>query len=167
MNQITCTGCYGKTDSLMFFLIYIYVGFCFMCNKYRCCKKQVKECVCVFLKHESASAVCVFGNSQRAEKSTRSEWSFHTAPAQFQDFAVPALALAPARSLVLLGTSHRLALPLWVERSPCGSWDTGTGIHSCHRPAGLCCPTGRSLRGNLQAIEELDWEVLAGSAAPW
>lgn len=164
------------TDLFMYFFN-IYVCFCFMGNKYCCCKKQVKGCVCVFLKHESASAVCVFGNSQRAETSTRSEWSCHTAPALFQDFVVlapvpvlaPALALAPApaRSLVLLGTSHRLALLLWAEQSPCGSWDTGRGIRSCHRPAGLCCPEGRSPRGNLQVIEALDWEVLAGSVAPW
>ncbi len=139
------------------FLEYIYACFCFMFVKYCCCKKQVK--------HESASAVCVFGNSQRVETSTRSEWSSRTAPALFQAFAV--LARAPARSLVLLDTSHRPAPPLWVEQSPCGSWDTGRDIRSCHKPAGWCCPAGRSLRGNLQATEELDWEVLAGSAAPW
>ncbi len=159
------------TDLFMHFFFNIYVSFCFMFNKYCCWKKQVKGCVCVFLKHESASAVCVFGNSQRAETSMRSEWSFHTAPALFQDFVVPgpaqALALALARALVLLGTSHRLALPLWEEQSPCGSWDTERGIRSCHRPTGLCCPADRSLQGNLQEIEELDLEVLAGSAAPW
>lgn len=148
-----------------------FVLFCFKCNKYFGCKKKVTECV--FLKHESASAVCVFGNSQRAETSTRSEWTFRTAPALFQDSAVPALALAPAlvlvlvRSLAPLDTSHRLALPLWAEQSPCGSWHTGKDIRSCHKPAGLCCPAGRSLRGNLQATEELDWEVLADSALPW
>lgn len=172
MNRIPCTGCDGNEKriclcillySCMFFL------FCFMCNKYFCCKKNVTECVS--LKHESASAVCVFGNSQRAETSTRSEWRFRTAPALFQDSAVPvpapALVLVLVRSLVLLDTSHRLALPLWAEQSPCGSWHTGRGIRSCHKPAGLCCPAGRSLRGNLQAIEELDWEVLADSALPW
>lgn len=115
----------------------------------------------MFLKHESASAVCVFGNSQRVEMSRRSEWSFHTAPALSQDFA------APARSLVLLDTSHRLALPLWAEQNPCGSWGTGRGIRSCHKPAGLCCPAGRSPQGNLQVIEEVGWEVLSGSAPPW
>lgn len=120
-------------------------------------KKQVK--------HESASAVCVFGNSQRVETSTRSEWSFRTAPDPFQDSVVPAL--AQDRSLVLLDTSHRLAPPLWAEQSPCGSWDTGRGIRSCHKPAGLCCPAGRSLPDNLQVIGEPGWEVLAGSAAPW
>lgn len=111
--------------------------------------------------------------------SMRSEWSFHTFPVQFRDFAVLALAralalaldldlaLALALSLVLLGTSHRLALPLWVEQSPCGSWDTGKGIRSCHKPVGWCCPAGRSLQGNLQVTEELDWQGLAGFVLPW
>lgn len=139
----------------------------------------------VFLKHESASAVCVFGNSQRAETSTRSEWRCRTVQALFQDFVGPALALAlvlalvlvlapapapaPAQSLVLSDTSHRPALPLWAEQSPCGSWDTGRGTRSCHTPAGWCSPAGRSLRGNLRVIEEPGWvvEVPAGSAPPW
>lgn len=115
----------------------------------------------MFLKHVSASVACVFGNSQRVEMSRRNEWSFRTAPVPPQDFA----GLAP--SLVLLDTSHRLALLLWVEQSPCGSWGTGRGIHSYRRTAGLCCPAGRNLRGNLQVIAELDWELLFGSAPPW
>lgn len=100
----------------------------------------------------------------------RSEWSFHTFPALFQDFVVlvlvlvqvlvlvlaPVLDLALALALVPLGTSHRLALPLWVEQSPCGSWDTGKGIRSCHKPVGWCCPAGHSLQGILRVTEELD-----------
>lgn len=128
--------------------------------KYCCSKKQVKS-VSAFLKHESASAACVFGNSQREEKSRRSEWSFRTAPGLSQDSA------APARSLVQLDTSHRLVPPLWEEQSPCGSWGTAMGSHSCRKPAGWCCPAGRSPRGNPQEMEEQGWEVLSGSAAPW
>lgn len=75
---VPCTGCYGnKTNkkkllSLWFFLLYISVCFCFMCTA-AAKSKSNNVCVCEFLKHESASAVCVFGNSQRVETSTRSE----------------------------------------------------------------------------------------------
>lgn len=124
--------------------------------------------VCEPLTHESASSVCVCGNSQRVETSRRSEWSFHISPALFQDFApAPAPARAPAPPLVPLDTSHRLGPPLWAGQSPCGSWDTGRGIHSCHRPAECCCPTDRSLRGNLQETEVPDWVALAGSVPLW
>lgn len=142
----------------------------FLCNKYCSCKKQIQKPVYHFLTHESASVVCVSGNSQKVEMSMRSEWSFHTFPALFQDFVVlvlvlvlapvpvlvPVLDLALALSLVPLGTSHRLALPLWVEQSPCGSWDTGKGIRSCRKPVGWSCPAGRSLQGILRVTEELD-----------
>lgn len=161
MNPIPCTGCHGNNKLFRIFFSFffrIYVSFVDTCNKYCCC---TKACVCVFLKHESASAVCVFGNSQRVEMSRRSGWSFHTVQAQSRDFA------ALARSLVLSDTSHRLALPLWVEQNPCGSWDIGRGIHSCHKPAGLCCPAGHSPRGNRQAIEGLGWEALSGSVPLW
>lgn len=157
---------YRKVGFCLFCFFFKFQSF-FMCNKYWCCTKRTKECVYVFLTHESASAVCVCENSRREEMSTRSEWSFRTSQVLFQDFAVLALALALVQSLVLLDTSHRLVLPLWAEQNPCGSWDTGTGIRSCRRPAASCCPAGRSLLGNLQAIEEPDWEVLAGSAPPW
>lgn len=160
MNRIPCIGCNGNKVKLIwldsFFFIFRYVFVLWVITT-----TAKSKCVCVFLKHESASAVCVFGNSQREEMSRRNEWSFHTVPALSRDF------VAPVRSLVLLDTSHRLALPLWAEQSPCGSWGTGRGIRSCHKPAGLCCPAGRSPRGNLQVIEELDWEVLSGSALPW
>lgn len=141
----------------------------FVFNKYGCRKKQVRDRVHPLLKHESASVVCVCGNSQRVEMSTRSEWSFRTFPALFQDSVVPALAPVPAlaQSLVPLDTSHRLALPLLVAQSPCGSWDTGKGIRSCRTPVGSCCPACRSLPGNLQVIEEPDWEAPVGSAPPW
>lgn len=137
-------------------------------------KSKSKKLVYHFLTRESASVVCVSANSQKVEMSMRSEWSFHTFPALFQDFVVLvlvqvqvlvqvlvlalALALAPVLdlSLVPLGTSHRLALPLWVEQSPCGSWDTGKGIRSCHKPVGWCCPAGHSLQGILRVTEELD-----------
>lgn len=142
----------------------------FLCNKYCSCKKQIQKLVYHFLTHESASVVCVSANSQKVEMSMRSEWSFHTFPALFQDFVVLVLVLvlvlvrAPvpvpvldlALSLVPLRTSHRLALPLWVEQSPCGSWDTGKGIRSCHKPVGWCCPAGRSLQGILRVTEEVD-----------
>lgn len=61
-----------KLLSLWFFLLYISVCFCFMCTA-AAKSKSNNVCVCEFLKHESASAVCVFGNSQRVETSTRSE----------------------------------------------------------------------------------------------
>lgn len=129
-------------------------------------KNKSKKPVYHFLTHESASVVCVSANSQKVEMSMRSEWSFHTFPALFQDFVVlvlvlvlapvPVLDLALALSLVPLGTSHRLALPLWVEQSPCGSWDTGKGIRSCHKPVGWYFPAGHSLQGILRVTEELD-----------
>lgn len=116
-----------------------------------------------FFTHESASVVCVSGSSRRVERSMKSEWSFHTFPAPFQDSAVQLLGLGP--SLVLLHTSHRLEVPLREERSPCGRWRTGRGIHSCHTEAGLCCQADHSLpQGNLQVTGALCWAALADSA---
>ena len=171
-DQIPCSGRYGDRSRFLkchvgdkdLYRMGTVVSLCVISTA--AAKKRVQNFKCPFLTHESASVVCVCGNSQRAEMSRRNEWNFRTFRALFQDFAVPVRAPAPA--LVPSDTSHRPALLLWEEQSPCGSWRTGRGIRNCHMAFGWSSPAGRSLlRNNLRGTGGLGWAAPAGSVPPW